>query len=180
MAGTKVGATKVAAGKLGVTVTEYLARKEAGFRWCWCCRTWKLAGLFPRSSGPKGAVSGQCLECSRVKVRKNTKGRPGSMRGRRHTAAARHNMSLAHQGSRNHRWKGGTSPLPEQDREKLLGRRAINHAVEAGRLAPPGQLPCIHCGGQAQEYHHHRGYAPCHELDVQALCIKCHRHIHLV
>ena len=62
MAGTKDGAVKMAAGKLGVSVDEYRKRKAAGDRWCWSCKMWKLAAQFPQNSGYPGGVSGKCLQ----------------------------------------------------------------------------------------------------------------------
>ena len=30
------------------------------------------------------------------------------------------------------------------------------------------------CGKQGEQYHHHKGYAPEHRLDVVPICRKCH------
>ena len=45
----------------------------------------------------------------------------------------------------------------------------------AGRLPRPRDVACTGCGAQAAEYHHHKGYAPEHRLDVVAVCRSCHR-----
>ena len=54
----------------------------------------------------------------------------------------------------------------------------VNRAIKKGYLADPKSLPCINCGNQAENYHHHLGYDRNHWLDVQALCKKCHVRAH--
>src|SRR4051794_2814847 len=44
--GTHVGVWKVAAKRLGLSVEEYTAKLEAGFKWCMRCRFWKPLGEF--------------------------------------------------------------------------------------------------------------------------------------
>ena len=70
-------------------------------------------------------------------------------------------------------------------RQKALDRYTINHperrdakaavrqAVKIGELAPVGSLQCS-CGEPANQYHHHKGYAREHWLDIIPLCKKCH------
>jgi len=55
---------------------------------------------------------------------------------------------------------------------------AVNHAIRDGRFPRPDTLMCHYCPAQAQQYHHHLGYAPEHWLDVLPTCIKCHTKIH--
>lgn len=89
---------------------------------------------------------------------------------------AKEKMRLAHTGSNNHRWKGGVSR--KRNPQKILAKRAVNHAIEAKRLAPAKELPCFDCGEKAREYDHYWGYKQPHWLDVQAVCVKCHRRRH--
>lgn len=56
---------------------------------------------------------------------------------------------------------------------KTKARSAVAHAVRAGKLPHPTILNCT-CGHFAQEYHHHKGYAPEHHLDVVPICVSCH------
>lgn len=56
---------------------------------------------------------------------------------------------------------------------------AICCAVKVDKLPRINTLPCHYCGEQAEQYHHHKGYAPEHRLDVIPLCKQCHRKIHL-
>jgi len=175
MAQTKEGAIKVSVNKMGISIEEYLQHSSNGEKRCSKCATWKPTAMFPQNSGPKNAVSGTCLECSRVLVKKSNKGRVSPFKGHSHTDQAKDQMSQIHRGPSNHRWKGGVS-CRKTPRDKLhtLAKRAVNHAVEAGRMAKPSTLPCFDCGGQAAQYHHHRGYERPHWFDVHALCKKCH------
>ncbi len=60
------------------------------------------------------------------------------------------------------------------ERRKAIS--AVNYAVKTGKLPRPDTLQCS-CGKQAQEYHHYKGYAKKHWLDVIPKCIKCHKNI---
>lgn len=51
---------------------------------------------------------------------------------------------------------------------------AVYSAIRVGRLSRPDSLQCS-CGNQAAHYHHHKGYAPEHWLDVVPICIGCHK-----
>jgi hypothetical protein len=46
----------------------------------------------------------------------------------------------------------------------------------------PESLPCSDCGHTGEdrrhEYHHHKGYAAAHHLDVVVLCSLCHGRHH--
>ena len=67
----------------------------------------------------------------------------------------------------------------ERTREsRRLQRQATNrvhHAVRSGRLERVRSLFCVRCGDPAEEYHHHKGYQPEHQLDVIPMCVPCHR-----
>jgi len=62
--------------------------------------------------------------------------------------------------------------------EQTKAGRAVNHAIEAGKMARPDTRLCHSCTKPAQEYHHWRGYDPEHYLDVVPVCKKCHKKIH--
>jgi hypothetical protein len=47
--------------------------------------------------------------------------------------------------------------------------------IKQGKLPPVTTLACVKCGKQAKHYHHHKGYAPEHKVDVIPLCVLCHR-----
>lgn len=60
--------------------------------------------------------------------------------------------------------------------ERAAARRAVQRAVERGRLSKPDR--CQVCGmvvpAELLHGHHYRGYEPRFHLDVQWLCIACH------
>lgn len=62
--------------------------------------------------------------------------------------------------------------------EARRAQAAVTYAVRSGKLPRPSGLPCDGCGGGAVLYHHHKGYAPAHQLDVVPLCAGCHRRGH--
>lgn len=57
--------------------------------------------------------------------------------------------------------------------EYKKARNAVSNAIISRELSRPNIFHCP-CGKQAEQYHHHLGYAPEHRLDVIPVCIKCH------
>lgn len=74
-----------------------------------------------------------------------------------------------------------TVPLPRKDgvpnRTKEMARAAVGNAVQAGYMPPAKCCNCANCYSPASEYHHHKGYDRENWLDVQPLCLKCHRRL---
>lgn len=58
--------------------------------------------------------------------------------------------------------------------ERQKARSAVMMAVRKGRLSHPNTLLCHYCSVQAEQYHHWKGYAPEHWLDVVPVCMRCH------
>ena len=56
---------------------------------------------------------------------------------------------------------------------RVKARNAVMYGIQTRKLPQPDSLNCP-CGKQAQEYHHHKGYAREHWLDVIPLCRSCH------
>lgn len=81
MAQTRLGALKTAANRASIPFDEYMKHIEKGEKWCYKCKSWKPLDGFgidiSRGDG-RGAL---CLDCRRVKVRKNMKGRPSPFKG---------------------------------------------------------------------------------------------------
>ena len=57
-----------------------------------------------------------------------------------------------------------------------LAHKAVSEARKDGRL-PKQHGACVVCAQPASSYHHH-SYAPEHQLDVVALCGRCHQLVH--
>lgn len=58
---------------------------------------------------------------------------------------------------------------------QAIGLLAVAAAVKRGDLPRIRTRWCFDCMRQARIYHHHRGYAPEHLLDVIPVCYDCHR-----
>lgn len=58
--------------------------------------------------------------------------------------------------------------------DQAKGLRAVSLAVRRGEIPPIKNRWCFDCMRRARVYHHHRGYAPAHLLDVIPLCYDCH------
>lgn len=71
-------------------------------------------------------------------------------------------------------------PARRRAPDREAAGRAVKYAVKTGRLPHPNTLKCSDCGHswalgeRRHEYDHHLGYAPEHQLDVQAVCTLCH------
>lgn len=59
---------------------------------------------------------------------------------------------------------------------QLKAVNAVKKEIRIGKIPKPSFYKCK-CGKQAEQYHHHKGYAPEHWLDVVPVCKKCHRKI---
>lgn len=60
------------------------------------------------------------------------------------------------------------------DQEYRAAHQAVRRARKSGKLPEASEVQCAFCGEPAQEWHHHKGYAREHWLDVIPLCIPCH------
>lgn len=56
--------------------------------------------------------------------------------------------------------------------DKVKARKALNHAIESGKVVAK---PCEKCGAEKAQAHHHDYSKP---LDVEWLCPKCHSQHH--
>lgn len=63
--------------------------------------------------------------------------------------------------------RAGLQLVPARTGDKRQARRRVNHLVETGRHE-------WKLGERRHEYDHHRGYGAEHQLDVEAVCTRCH------
>jgi len=61
--GRRLGALKSAATKTGLSLQDWAARRDAGRRWCWECRTWKLEAVFTVDNTRWDRRASRCKEC---------------------------------------------------------------------------------------------------------------------
>lgn len=62
--------------------------------------------------------------------------------------------------------------------EKRTAGIVVNNEIVTGRISRASAYHCRYCWNPAEHYHHHRGYAPEHWLDIQPICCQCHVNIH--
>jgi hypothetical protein len=153
--GSAAGVLKVAAARVGLSLDEYMARRNAGLKHCFRCSDWHPVAEF----GPDASRSdGLAASCMRGRLNFYLAGVlpliPPPPRGRRYVDAREEDFRQA--------------------------RRRVNHLVDMGLLPRPNDLACTDCGHiwkpgrRRHEYDHHLGYAAEHHEDVQAVCTKCH------
>ena len=151
---------KSAATRIGITLDEYLAHRDAGEKWCMRCRAWHKTEAFGVDPGRYDSLVSAC-------------------RTSRHTGHPRgwHERPLINPKT----GRPGAERLPRRDGDEKQARSRINHDVDQGLRPRPDDLPCTDCGHvwapgkRRHEYDHYLGYAAEHHYDVQAVCSSCHR-----
>lgn len=153
--GSRAGAMKVAAGRVGVSIEEYKDRLERGEKWCCSCKKWTPRSGFGKDRTRGDGLDAKCLDCRARRHRETYEPKPRPEPGRRF--------------------------VDPRDGDKLQARRRVNYLVEAGLIAAPNDLPCFDCGHEVadaddvrHEYDHHLGYAGEHHEDVEPVCSPCH------
>lgn len=121
MAQTKDGAIKAAAKKAGLSIEEFLARREAGLKKCTICKKWKSLDNFCIDRSRGDGLSAKCVDCRTVdNPYASTKGRSSVFKGRHHTDQAKQLMRLAK--------KGKSSPkkgIPRTEAEKATIKAGV-------------------------------------------------------
>lgn len=81
--GSREGAERTAARKVGVSLDEYQERRAAGLKWCFRCRSWKLREQFAIDRSRTDGLTAQCFDCRRVGQRKKllSSGTPAERQG---------------------------------------------------------------------------------------------------
>lgn len=126
---------------------------------CSCCKKTKEPDEFNRNKSHKDGRHSQCRDCERTS-------------GLRYYRSAKGNaVRTAY--AKTEKCKASHERHAEKYPEKRRARNAVNNAVVAGHMPSAKTQTCQHCDNQAELYHHHKGYATEHWLDVIALCRKC-------
>ena len=63
---TKIGAQKIAAGKIGISVEEYQEHLKSGFKWCFSCKTWLKINLFNQNTNARDGKDNRCRSCRKA------------------------------------------------------------------------------------------------------------------
>ena len=152
--GSRDGALRVAAGKAGVCLSEYITRTLFNEKWCWICRAWQPRAAFGIDRTRWDGHASKCREAHNTASRDRYVPRP---------------LRICAPGKRR---------VAARDGDKLQARRRVNYLVEAGLIPNPNSVLCTDCGesnaGSRHEYDHYKGYAAEHHETVEAVCSKCH------
>lgn len=157
MAQTTIGAAKIQAKRIGVTLAFFLEQRANGIKWCRKCKDWRELSCFNKDAARSDGLAVYCRTHRHVEVRQPWRPRPNPLTG-----------------------KPGPAPLPPRDGDKAQARHRINVEVRTGRRVHPNTLPCVDCGHtylpgeRRHEYDHYKGYTAAHHYDVQAVCTLCH------
>lgn len=63
MAGTRNGALKAHAERLGLTLEEYKTKVASGLKWCYRCQQWRVLADFGRDRHRSDGLAAQCMPC---------------------------------------------------------------------------------------------------------------------
>lgn len=134
---------------------------------CGHCQQSKPVFEFGKNKSTKDGRSSYCKSCkasSDKSYQKTEKGKATKDAAhRRHRASGKRGMYL----KRYYRDVLAGSA-------EMRARSTINNHVSRGAMSRARELACDNCQKPAESYHHHKGYAPEHHLDVIPLCRDCH------
>jgi 5-methylcytosine-specific restriction endonuclease McrA len=145
MAQTHDGAMKIAAKRAGIPVVDFLALLASGMKRCVRCKTWKSISGFGNDSTRFDGRDCSCFGCRRVKVRKSTKGRVSTFKGRHHTAEAKAMIGAKRKGK-----PGPNKGVPRSEEVK----KKISIGTRANTPRGPSHPSYIH--GRSQELYDER------------------------
>ncbi len=146
--GSKAGAIKVAAGRLGISFQEYMERINNDYTCCTICGAWKKNDEFCKDRSRPRGIAKRCKSCSAGITRRK------SMRARQSRAEKRDGDYRQARARINADVRLGLRPNPNE-----LYCAKCGHKGEDKR----------------HEYHHVMGYSPEHHNDVLPLCTICHQ-----
>lgn len=70
MPGNALGAVKTAAVKVGISVSDYKSRIDAGMKHCTKCREWRASVEFGHDQSRHDGLAAKCIGCRRVTLHK--------------------------------------------------------------------------------------------------------------
>lgn len=158
--GSAIGAEKVAANRIGISLEAYRDKLFAGLKWCHACKEWHTRDCFGRDAARGDGLAAKCLASKRT-------GRPIGWHGKKPINPLT--------------GRPGPVPCSARDGDKIQARYRVNLEVRNGGLPHPNTLACVDCGHMntsaddtRHEYDHHHGYGAENHLDVQCVCKLCH------
>lgn len=107
------------------------------------------------------------------KVKSNPEKYAAYLGRKRAEQRARRAKGVGYSGERKRSWRANQ---PAADARQRAAHRAVELAVNTGRLVRPKE--CSDCGTKASAQAHHSSYEREHWLDVEWLCQNCHSQRH--
>lgn len=80
--GSYAGVMKIAAARVGMTLAEYMARLDAGEKWCTGCKAWHPRAVFVVDRSRGDGLRARCLAADRGRTQPNRKRDPLRERAR--------------------------------------------------------------------------------------------------
>lgn len=155
---------------------------------CQCGESKPLSEFYQRKSGKRaGAYDTRCKACFVARYQ-NQKATDPMFRAKRNEVTR-----IWRENNRDHIAEYNARVYAEQPETKRAAvkasaekhpdhhhaRRAVKNAVRHDEFPPAATMVCEYCQeAQAADWHHHKGYAEEHWLDVIALCTACHGKAH--
>jgi len=87
--GSKIGVLKIAAGRLGLSFEEYLARIASGLKWCCDCSKWKSVDEFCIDRSRGSGRSAMCRTCKSTPKKRSCVRRGVPINGNKKQAGTR-------------------------------------------------------------------------------------------
>ena len=137
---------------------------------CYKCKQIKSLSEFPAH---RNRHDGHCAEC-KICMNKYNKVYVHTKEGK----AARKRYTQSKKGKIVH--AKGSPRYRRLYPEKYKAATALGTAVRNKTLPNAKSLQCSSCTEPAIEYHHLKGYAPKHRLNVIPVCGSCHKIIHVI
>ena len=153
---------------------------------CRTCKQTKSVSEFYKAKRNRDGYANQCKICDLkqyAKYAKTEKGKQARRRAEQQRAKTeKRKMAQTKYNKKYRRTENGKAIQAEalkryaqKHPERLKAKRAVENAIKAGKLPRPDTFQCSYCPKQAEQYHHHKGYAQKHWLDVIPMCFLCHR-----
>lgn len=144
---------------------------------CSKCKEIKPISEFHKNKVRKDGLQGYCKPCKKIYEMTYQKTEKGKAAQKRHRKSDKRKAS---QKRYNQSEKGKANLRAKQERFNarhpnfIKAKHAVNNAIQVGKLPRPDNLRCHYCDHPAKHYHHYKGYAPEHWLDVVPVCVPCH------
>jgi len=116
MAQTRDGAIKIFCNRIGISTEEYKEKLKSGLKWCTGCKNWVSVDRFNKDRYRYDGLCSKCVDCSRVKEKKNRFGVPSPMKGVKVSEERRMQMSISRKG-KPQPWK--RKPRTPEERRKI-------------------------------------------------------------